>query len=144
MLFCKLQFRGPSCIIRSTIKIRIKSIASKTLRLLLRKWGCIGHWSWIFIRELTSKFGPKCFFCILEGHFKSNVHNFGKLWRILSFQGMKRLCQVLKLAGHVWWEKRKLEGIEKPRDLETKKMQAVVDKTSFLVTLYPLVESAET
>ena len=30
-----------------------------------------------FIRELIANFGSRCFFCVLEGHFKSN---FPHLW----------------------------------------------------------------
>ena len=46
-----------------------------------------------FMRGLIAKFGPRCFFCNLEGHFKSYFHNSGMQWPTSSIQDMKKLCQ---------------------------------------------------
>ena len=48
-----------------------------------------------FMRGVIAKFGPRCFFCNLEGHFKSDCldRNSGMQWQTSSIQGMKKLCQ---------------------------------------------------
>ena len=47
-----------------------------------------------FMRRIIAKFGPKYFFCNLEGYFKSVVHIFGMLWQTSSIQGMRKLYRV--------------------------------------------------
>ena len=46
-----------------------------------------------FMRGVNAKFGPRCFFCNLEGHFKSDFRNSWMQWQTSSIQGMKKLCQ---------------------------------------------------
>ena len=46
-----------------------------------------------FMRGVIAKFGPRCFFCNLEGHFKSDFRNSGMQWQTSSIQDMKKLCQ---------------------------------------------------
>ena len=47
-----------------------------------------------FMRGIIAKFGPRCFVCNLEGHFKSDCHTYGMLWQISSIQGMRKLYRV--------------------------------------------------
>ena len=53
-----------------------------------------------FKRRVIAKFGPRFFFCNLDGNFKSDYPQLGILRRISSTQGIKKLCQALKLATH--------------------------------------------
>ena len=47
-----------------------------------------------FMRAVIAKFGPRCFFCNLEGHFKSDFRNSGMQWQTSSIQGMRKLYQA--------------------------------------------------
>ena len=81
-----------------------------------------------FMRGLVAKFGPMCFFCNLECHFKSDCRQF---WdavadikhlsheEALSGEKASKACLLSEAEAH-----RK----EKPQELATKKMQAVTEE----------------
>ena len=67
-----------------------------------------------FMRGVIGKFGPRCFFCNLEGHFKSDYPQF---WDAVA---------DIKHPRH----EEALSGVKaKPQELATKKMQAVTEET---------------
>ena len=46
-----------------------------------------------FMRGVIAKFGPRCFFCNLEGLLNQIVHISGTQWQTSSIQGMSKLYQ---------------------------------------------------
>ena len=82
-----------------------------------------------FMRGLIAKIGPKCFFCNLEGHFKSDCPQF---WDAVA--GIKHPRHEEALSGVKTSKARRLSEAEarrkdKAQELATKKMQAVTEET---------------
>ena len=82
-----------------------------------------------FKRGVIAKFGPRCFFCILAGHFKSDCPQF---WNTVA--DMKHPRHEEALSGVKASKARLLSEVEarrkqKPQELATKKMQAVTEET---------------
>ena len=84
-----------------------------------------------FMRGVIAKFGPTCFFCKFEGHFKSDCQQF---WDAVAdfkhprhekaLSGVKASKARARLLSEA--EKRRKD---KPHELATKKMQAVTEET---------------
>ena len=49
-----------------------------------------------YVRGLIMKYGPRCFFCNLEGHFKPDCTQFGMQWRMRNIPVMKRRFQPVE------------------------------------------------
>ena len=82
-----------------------------------------------FMRGLIAKFGPRCFFCNLEGHFKSDCLQF---WDAVA--DIKHPRHEEALSGKKASKARLLSEAEarrkyKPQELATKKIQAVTEET---------------
>ena len=81
-----------------------------------------------FMRGSVAKFGPRCFFCNLEGHFKPNCP---QLWDAVADIKQPRHEEALsdvkatnaRLLGEAEARRK-----EKPQELATKKMQAVTEE----------------
>ena len=69
-----------------------------------------------FMRGVIAKFGPRCFFCILECHYKSHCPQF---WDAVA--DIKHPMHEEPLSGVKAWK-------GKPLELATKKMRAVTEK----------------
>ena len=85
-----------------------------------------------FMRGFIANFGPRSFFCNLEGHFKSNCP---QLWDAVADIKHPRLEEAL--SGIKTSKSRLMSEAEarrkgRPQKLATKKMQAVLEETSEL------------
>ena len=54
-----------------------------------------------YVRGLIMKYGSRCFFCNLEGHFNRIALNLGMQWRIRNIPIMKKRFQASKPVEHV-------------------------------------------
>ena len=73
-----------------------------------------------FMRGVIAKFGPRCFFCNLEGHFKFQI----RLPAILGCSGRHQASSKARLLSEAEARRK-----NKPQELPTKKMQAVTEET---------------
>ena len=82
-----------------------------------------------FMREVIAKFGPRCFFCNLEGHFESECPQFRD-----DVADIKHPRHEEALSGVEAGKARLLSEAEarrkdKPQELATKKMQVATEET---------------
>ena len=81
-----------------------------------------------FMRGVIAKFGPKCFFCNLEGHFKSDSAQFWDAVAGIKHPRHEEDLSGVKASKACLLSEAEARRKEKPQELATKKMQAVTEK----------------
>ena len=81
-----------------------------------------------FIRGVIAKFGPMCFFCNLEGHFKSGCPHFWDAVADIKHPRHEEVLSGVKASKARLSSEAVAHRKEKPQELATKKMQAVTEE----------------
>ena len=81
------------------------------------------------MRGVIAKFGPRCFFCNLEGHFKSGFPQFWDAVAHIKHARHEEALSGLKASKARLLSEAEERRKDKPQQLATKKMQAVIEET---------------
>ena len=82
-----------------------------------------------FMRGVIAKFGPRCVFCNLEGHFKSDCPQFWDAVADIKHPRHEKALSGVKASKARLLSEAEARRKDKPQELATKKMQAVTKET---------------
>ena len=80
-----------------------------------------------FLRGVIAEFGPRCFFCNLEGHLKSDYPQFWDAVADIKHPRHEEALSGVKASKARLLSEAEACRKEKPQELATKKMQAVTE-----------------
>ena len=82
-----------------------------------------------FMRGVIAKFGPRCFLCTLEDHFKSDCPQFWDAVADIKHPRQEEALSGVKASKARLLSEAEARRKEKPQELASKKMQAVTEET---------------